>query len=370
MPFRAARATLRDVRIRSVGCFVAAVLLVTLSSSLTPPAASRDRRGVAEVKHPILGVHTRLTDEVEPWKIRRTMQMVREMGANWVVEYFPWTYIEPAKGQYDWAHADLVVDAAHEEGLTLVARIDHVPAWARPPGTTDRFIDARGVRDYGDFLGAFVRRYRDRVKHYIVWNEPNTTLEWGFRPVDPEGYVALLKVAYTRIKEADSGAIVLPAALAPTLEQSRDALDDLVYLQRMYDAGAKDYFDLMNIHAYGLRSPPDDPASPSRINFARAALVREVMIRNGDSAKRAFISEAGWNDHPRWTKAVRPAQRVEYTVRAIEKAEAEWPWLVGLCFWAFRLPFPARNYNDQYTFVDGDFRPKPVYEAVRDWAHR
>ena len=35
--------------------------------------------------HPIVGVHTRLTDEVEEWKIQRTLQMVREMGASWIV---------------------------------------------------------------------------------------------------------------------------------------------------------------------------------------------------------------------------------------------------------------------------------------------
>jgi hypothetical protein len=39
--------------------------------------------------NPIVGVHTRLTDEVENWKIQRTLHMVREMGAPWVVEYFP-----------------------------------------------------------------------------------------------------------------------------------------------------------------------------------------------------------------------------------------------------------------------------------------
>lgn len=358
------------MRVLGIAALATVISVFVVSSSLTAAPSVSGKRSIAQANHPIVGVHTRLTDEVEPWKIRRTMEMVREMGATWVVEYFPWTYIELAKGQYDWAHADLVVDAAHDEGLTLVARIDHVPAWARPPGTSDRYIDARGIQHYGDFLAAFVRRYRDRVKHYIVWNEQNTTMEWGFRPVDPEGYVELLKVAYRRIKEADPDAIVLPGALAPTLDQSPDALDDLIYLQRMYDAGAKAYFDVMNIHAYGLRSPPDDPPAPNRINFARATLIRDVMVRNGDGDKRAFISEAGWNDHPRWTKAVRPSQRVEYTVRAIAMAEAEWPWLIGLCFWTFRLPFPARNYNDYYTFVDAEFRPKPVYEAVRAWVFR
>ena len=34
--------------------------------------------------NPKMGVHTRLTDEVEAWKIKRTLEMVREMGAPWI----------------------------------------------------------------------------------------------------------------------------------------------------------------------------------------------------------------------------------------------------------------------------------------------
>ncbi len=81
-----------------------------------------------------------------------------------------------------------------------------------------------------------------------------------------------------------------------------------------------------------------------------------------------MITEAGWNDHPRWTRAVRPAQRVEYTVRAYQKVEQEWPWVEVLAMWQFKLPRPANNYNDYYTFLTPDFRPKAVYEAVRKWA--
>ncbi|MCS7001945.1 MAG: hypothetical protein NZ518_03755, partial [Dehalococcoidia bacterium] len=237
-------------------------------------------------------------------------------------------------------------------------------------GTTDRYADAQTIGHYGDFVYAFARRYRDRVRAIIIWNEPNTTMEWGFRPVDAAGYVALLKVAYARVKEADPGIQVLPAALAPTTDRTKDALDDLIYLQQMYDAGAKAYFDVMNIHAYGLRHPPDDPPAPDRVNFARVALIRQVMEANGDGGKRGFISEAGWNDHPRWTKAVRPAQRAEYTVRAIQKVEQEWPWIDGIAFWLFRLPFPSRTYNDYYAFLDQEFRPRPVYDAVRAYANR
>jgi hypothetical protein len=37
----------------------------------------------------------------------------------------------------------------------------------------------------------------------------------------------------------------------------------------------------------------------------------------------------------------------------------------AVCFWAFRYPRAARTYQDYYTFVDAEFRPKPVYEALQ-----
>ncbi|MDO8671418.1 MAG: hypothetical protein Q7O66_08310 [Dehalococcoidia bacterium] len=344
------------------------VLLVFLALISYVPDPGVVVRLPLETSHPIVGVHTRLTEEVEGRKIDRALAMASDMGAAWVVEYFPWAYIETDKDRYDWTHADLVVNSAYRQGLNLVARIDYVPAWDRPKDSTSRYVDRQVIKDYSDFIFAFVNRYGDRVKYYIVWNEPNVAAEWGFGKISGGAYTELLKAAYQRAKQADPTALIVSAGLAPTLEKSDMGLDDLDYLQQMYDAGAKDYFDILGAHAYGYKSPPDDPAAPDRINFARVELLRQIMERNGDGAKKVMITEAGWNDHPRWTRAVRPAQRVEYTVRAYQKAEQEWPWVEFVAMWQFKLPRPANNYNDYYTFLTPDFRPKAVYEAVRKWA--
>ena len=85
--------------------------------------------------NPKLGVHTRLTDEVEPRKVQRTLAMVREMGASWTVEYFLWAAHEPARGVFDWSHADLVVDHAVNQGIAVIGRLGYAPEWARPPKT-------------------------------------------------------------------------------------------------------------------------------------------------------------------------------------------------------------------------------------------
>jgi hypothetical protein len=315
-------------------------------------------------------VHTRLTDEGAPWKIQRNLQLVREMGAPWIVEFFPWAYIEYGKNNFDWWHADQVIDHAHAQGLKVVARLGLVPAWARPDPldqeTTFNYLDPDHYADFGDFVYAFVDRYKDRVDHIIIWNEPNLSFEWGLRPVDAQAYVDLLKVAYRRAKEANPNVVVLAGALAPTLEPigSPAGLNDLIYLQQMYEAGAKGTFDALAAHAYGLLAPMAEPPDPGRVNFRRVELLRDIMQRNGDGAKEMYITEAGWNDSPRWNQAVKPQQRIEYTLQALDWIKDK-DWIEMLALWAFSYPQATRTFADNWTFVTDDLRPKPIYDEVR-----
>lgn len=320
--------------------------------------------------NPKLGFHTRLTDEVEPWKIKRSLQMVREAGAPWIVEYFPWAYYEPEKGRFDWTHADLVVDHAAAQGLTVIARLGFVPVWARPEGveTTFTYIDAETYADFGDYVAAFVEHFRGRVRYVLIWNEPNLAAEWGNRPPDPAAYTELLKIAYARAKQADPSVIVLAPALAPTLAPPGNpwAMEDLAFLQAVYDAGAAPYFDALAAHTYGWGFPADDPPAADKVNFRRVELLRPIMVANGDGAKEIYITETGWNDNPRWTKAVKPGLRMEYTVEAARMARDDWPWCRAIVFWVLRFPRPQLTYQDSFTFVASDFAPKPVYEALRE----
>jgi len=320
--------------------------------------------------NPKMGVHTRLTDEVEPWKVKRTFEMAREMGASWVVEYFPWGYYEPEKGRYDWSHPDLVVEHAVAQGLTLVARIDFVPGWARPPDSTFRHLPDEHFADYAEFVAAFVQHFAGRVRHVIVWNEPNLSFEWGYRLPDPAAYTRLLQLTYAQVKAVDPSVMVLAAGLAPTLAPpgSEWGMDDLEFLRRIYAAGAQGAFDGLAIHAYGWTLSADDTPAPDRLNLRRAELLQQVLQENGDGSLPCFITETGWNDYPRYAQAVPPGLRIDYTIAAYEKALHEWPWCEMMAVWAFRYPRPARNFQDGFTFVTPGFTTKLVYDEVQSYA--
>jgi len=329
-----------------------------------------------ETANPLLCVHTLLENEVQEAKIKRSLVLARELGATTIVQFFPWAYHEPSKGRFNWERADRILGHANRQGLQVIARLGLVPAWARPSGpdqpSTLNYLPAESFEDFARYAAAFARRYAEAVTALIIWNEPNLSFEWGYRQVDPAAYARLLRVSYEQVKAANPDMQVLAGALAPTLEASGSAagLNELDYLSAMYRQGAGDVFDALAIHTYGFRDPPAAEPDRARLNLRRAELLREVMIAHGDGDKPAFITEFGWNDHPRWTGAVRPSQRSAYTIRAYDYAKSNWDWLESLCLWALRYPADLLSYPDNFTLVSADFSKKPIYFALQDYSRQ
>jgi hypothetical protein len=340
------------------------------------PRAPLGTPQTVETTQPELCMHTRLIDEVEEWKIQRSLVLVREMGAGTIVEFFPWAYIEGSENQFDWSSADRIVNQARNQGLRIIARLGFVPQWARKKGdnsaefSTFNTLPQAAYPDFATFVAAFAARYAGVIDDLVIWNEPNISFEWGYQNVDPAGYARLLQAVYAPAHAANLNVRILAAGLAPTLEpvDSAAGLNDITYLDELYNAGAKPYFDALAIHTYGFTYPYDDPPAFDKLNFRRAELLRAVMIKHGDSAKRAVITETGWNDSPRWTMAVSPSQRIGNTIGALEYAETNWSWLSKLCFWVLRYPVPTLSYPDNYTFVTTTFQLKPIYYAVQAYA--
>ncbi len=350
------------------------IVLIRLNPA--PPRLIIEPPQIVQTNHPIVCVHTRLTDEVEDWKIQRTLQLVREMGASTIVDFFPWAYVENSPGNYDWHHPDRIITLAREQGLTVIARLGLVPDWARPKQDVQRTslnsLTPDHYADYARFVGAFAAHFRGEVAAIVAWNEPNLSFEWGYRSVSPAEYTDFLKQVYIAAHTADPDVILLGGTLAPTLEGagSDNAINDLNFLRGMYAAGAARYFDALAVHTYGFTFPPSAAPAPDALNFRRIELLHQIMVENGDSAKPIYVTESGWNDHPRWVYAVRSGERVQYTLDSFRLAEQNWQWLRNLCIWYFRAPVSQFTYRDYFAFMTPDFELRPIYEAVRDYTSR
>ncbi len=329
------------------------------------------------------GVNVFLDREVEEWKMRRELQMIKDAGIGWVKQEVPWFEIEPErKGEYvdtkfnkpSWEKYDKRLDLINEFGLQAIVRLDAPPNWTRADNSQPQ-APPDNVADFGDFVYTVVSHLKGKgIRYYQLWNEPNIFLGWGKAPA-PAAYVQLLKAGYTRAKEADPNAIILSAPLAITLEHSPQNESDLDFLKGVYAAGGKSYFDIMSANAYGLSQPPTDPPDPDRLNFQRVLLERKIMEDSGDAAKPVWFDEFGWNASPadmptdrlKWGR-VTEQQQADYTREAIKMARS-WPWVGVINIWYFRQDGTRNPPSDsEYYFrmVNPDFSPTPLYAEIQN----
>jgi GH35 family endo-1,4-beta-xylanase len=305
------------------------------------------------------GMHTLRGDGEE-------LALVQESGFDWVVQVFSWREIARWRGLYNWEQPDAVVRGAEYLGLNLVVRLDQHPEWARSQPAENAPPD--DLSDYGDFVYAVASRYKGQIRGYIIWNEPNLAHEWGGEEPDAEAYVEMLKVAYARIKEADPNALVVSAGLAPTNDQTALAMDDRLYLERMYEAGASEYFDVLGAHAYGFGHPPDDPHdSHQGLNIARVQDLREIMAAHGDGHKPLWVTELGWTtsppEHEEWQR-VSTEEQAEYLVETFRIARQEWPWLQLIAVWNLGCGLSPGDESAGYGLIDPGGEPRPAYRAL------
>ena len=336
-------------------------------------------------------VNTFLEQEADPAKVELAITMAAKAGFHWLRQEFPWEDIEiHGKGDFEdrrhepyrsaWDKYDRIVALAAAQGMEVIARLSNPPEWSRSDGdAAGTFAPPDNIDDYADFVRAVVERYRGKIRYYQLWNEPNIYPEWGVYPINPEGYVELLKAGADAARAVDPDAVLILGAMAATINlQPADAapgnsLSDLLFLQRVYDAGGAPYFDVVAVQGYGLYSGPTDRRMhPRVINIARHQFIRDLMVKNGDGGKPIWISEMNWNAapedvEPRYGR-VTEEQQARYLPLAYARLQQEWPWVGVAATWYLKRATDAWESNRQpeayFRLLRPDFTPLPAFDAL------
>jgi O-antigen ligase len=319
------------------------------------------------------GVNVSL-ERYEGEDLDRALTMISDGGFQWIRQRFPWAEIEPERGEYRWEEWDRIVEAALERDLVIIAVLETSPLWARAPMDAETpQAPPRDFTDFADFARAFAAHYREQLNCYEIWDQPNLYPHWGERYTDPAAYTHLLQAGYRAVKEADPEALVLTAGLAPNVEEGGQFMSDILFLQEMYEAGAKRYFDILAIKPYGLWYEPEDRrVSPLDTNLSRPILLREVMLRHGDGDKAVWAVEFGWCALPTsWTG--RPApwtsdsedKQARRTVDAIQRARDEWPWMGVMDLQHFHAVAEPDDPVQCFSLITDDFEPRLTYLQVQ-----
>lgn len=208
------------------------------------------------------------------------------------------------------------------------------------------------------FVTEFAKHANSKgIKHFSVAGNEYDLLgrgDWAQLYVEP------LKHIYTAIKAASKDNVVIAGNLS-------HGSDDVV--QALYDAGAKGYFDVLNLHTYS-----NDPKTG--VDIFQVVSAHRAMVRNGDGDKLIFLGE-GWGPGRSVPGIVRtspeeaPSQAEIEAMRGFvengyrnmltERDIYDPKWLLGAQFFTMNDNYGQRKWKDRAKTVDEDGDGKPDY---------
>lgn len=186
--------------------------------------------------------------------------------------------VEAERGVYRWDILDASVRALSSAGFEIAAQFLYTPVWASPhPEKADEIAICLPVSsayapanmdDFTNFVEKTVLRYKDRIKIWEIWNEPNMPGGSIYWFDTPENYVRLLKAGYQAVKKVQPEAQVWNGGIGMRLSYH-------AFFDKILQGGAADYFDKLSLH--GVSTDVED--------------FRRIEKQNNVAAKEAVMSE-------------------------------------------------------------------------------
>jgi len=286
---------------------------------------------------------------------------LRESGFVYVRQPFSWRAIEPRQGEFTWAPYDAIVAEFDRQNIILIAVARDAPDWARGDAAPDA-VDAapRDPAAFGQFVAALTSRYKDKMPFVQLWEAPNDPAHWGSKAASAEDFLPLLAAGFNA---ANAGSpttkVILPElAIAPLQSGART---DLAFLTALYEMDADDFFDVMAVRLEGGATSPDDRrVSADRVNFSRAILFRDLMIREGDQATAVWATSYGWPT----SSIISPDDQASFVAQGIDRSRREWPWMGLMIHTAFVAEDGGQKAS--YAMVNSDGRATPLYYRLTD----
>lgn len=302
-----------------LGIFGMGKMAARAENIAVPPQAT----GVAPIPPSLFGV------DMYQIKSYYGLEKMVEAGAYWVrPRGVYWSEVQPIEGQPpNWsalAELESELQSATENGMQVILLVSSAPDWALKPGarqdglpTSCGPIAEDKLAAFGDFIFDLVSRYKDRVKYWELWNEPDIDPDlvlpdsrygcWGDEDSDDYGggyYAEMLKVAYPRIKQADPDAQVLLGGLLLDCDPERvcPTQKSGMFLPGVIENSGGDYFDGVSYHAYdyylgGLGQYFNSKwlsawNTTGPVSLAKAAYLNALLTRAGLGDKYLINTEA------------------------------------------------------------------------------
>lgn len=322
-----------------------ATVTITITAPPTPPPAAN---------LPVVGLQG-----INPWdgltqsQINAALVAAKNAGATSMRMTISWAIVEQTKGIYDWSTIDPVAKEIVDAGMTPLAVIYDTPLWLS--GTTNpHSAPANATQDaqFGQFAAAVAQRYAGEITTFEIWNEENITQFWP--TPDPARYTAVLKAAYTAIKAVAPNDRVIVGGLAP---DPTGIAGTVAFVQGIYAAGGKGYFDEMAYHDY---------FQPYPVIVDPLTAIHNVMVANGDGNRQIWITEAG---APTGTSSISETQQQQaQTITALLQEAQQYSYIGPIYFYEIMDGgTDPSNPEQNFGLITQAGTPKLAYDALKQF---
>jgi len=323
-----------------------------------PPTSSQEQFGVSP-------------DNLEfedPTTRDRTLDSLQAMGAQWIRFDVKWDVIQNGGSDaWDFSRYDALTAAALARGMEVLGTLAYAPRWARSDACRDSFpCEPRDMNEYARFAEVTVAHFKGRISHWELWNEPNISAFWKPKP-NAARYASLVRAAYPRIKAANPDAFVLAGATSPAPNDGTQ-IDEVSFLQQVYENGGQGHFDAWSHHPYTHPAPPGNvhPDCAWYQIYGTQTSIRSLMTSHGDGGKKVWGTEYG-PPTAGTPGSVSESTQAQWVTDAY-RLWRSYDWAGPLFWYADRDEEPsgastsAWNY---YGLLRHDFSPKPAWSAYR-----
>lgn len=289
---------------------------------------------------------------------------MHNMGFETLRFNFSWNDVQQKSStQYDWGKYDRFVQVANQYGFTLLGTINYTPLWARQAACNQTAkCFPQDLAAYSRFVNKLVSRYGSQHIHYWeIWNEENSSLYFKPQP-NAEEYTAMLKLAYTSIKQVDPSSKIILGGLDAS-DDSDIKIDATTFLSQIYSFGARNYFDAVGYHPYTYPlSPENQKSSWQKIDNASINLIA-VMTANND-IKKVWITEYGApTNGPVTSNPVSESTQQSYAISAFNLLKSDDN--IGPLYWySYKdLGTDPSTKENFFGLIRADGSHKPAYDT-------
>lgn len=275
-------------------------------------------------------------------EIRKELDLMQRIGIKWVRSIWRWDKIEWDKGQFHYELLDFVVAEAWKRDIRIVPALATPPRWTStaPPDEPAFRIYPPDLADWETFVHHVVNHFKERIKYWEVWNEPNIFGRWHGTVED---YFRLHRAAFAAARRADPSSKVLLGAFANSGH---------AYLDRLMRLGVKDYFDILSCHPYPGKGGPD------KIEHMVNRL-RLVLADHGCEDRPIWFTEVGWKDEDAGSPTERNRWVSDLYARAFGGAVEKRFWFV-FDTWSRQ---PVQGGFALVNYREGKWELTPAYYA-------